>query len=103
MFIIRFVGFEFFFFSEMIRNGIPRFFLIQKWSGTEFRGFSHPKMVWDGTPKGFSLPRNGSERNFEVFLFRETSGILMELPTVPLCSVYRGTIFLSENGNPRLK
>ncbi len=34
--------------------------------------------------KGFSLPRNGSERNSEVFLFCETGGILIELPSVLL-------------------
>jgi hypothetical protein len=102
MFIIRFVGFKFFSLPKMIRNGIPRFFLFRKWFRTEFRGFSHPKMVWDGTSKGFSLPRNGSEQNSEVFLFRETSGIPTELPTVPSCSVFHGIIFLSENGNPSL-
>ncbi len=50
--------------------------------------------------KGFFLPRNGSERNSEVFLFRETGGIPTELPSVPSCFVFRGIIFLSENGNP---
>ncbi len=50
--------------------------------------------------KGFFLPRNSSERNSEIFLFRETGGIPTELPSAPSCFVFRGIIFLSENGNP---
>jgi hypothetical protein len=52
------------------------------------------------TSEGFSLPRNGSEQISEVFLFRKTGGIAMELPSVPPCSILRGIIFLLENGNP---
>ncbi len=91
---------EFFFLPKIVWNGIPKFsllkmvrkgipgFIIRKWFGTEFQGFS--------------LPRNGSERNSEVFLFRETGVIPKELPSVPSCFVFRGIIFLSENGNPSL-
>jgi hypothetical protein len=72
------------------------------------------EMVWNRTPRvtyslaingsewnseGFSLPRNDSERNSEGFLFRKTSGIPTELPSVPSCSVFRGNFFLLENGN----
>jgi hypothetical protein len=118
-----FVGFLF---QKMVRNVILKFFLFRKWFGiefrvfslpkmvgTEFQGFSLPKIVWNGIPKfflsengsewnfkSFSLPRNGLERNSEVFLFRETGGILTELQSVSSCSVFRGIIFLSENGNP---
>jgi hypothetical protein len=124
---------EVFSLQKMIQNVIPRFFLFQKWLGTEFQGFSHPKMVRNGIPgvflfremvhewnsegfsllrngsernsevfllrngleritKGFSLPSNGSERT-EVFLFRETGGILTELPYVLSCSAFCGIIF----------
>ncbi len=57
---------EFFFLPKMVRNGIPKFSLL--------------KMVRTGIPRsiknglewnGFSLPRNGSERNSEVLLFRK--------------------------------
>jgi hypothetical protein len=50
----------------MFQNGIPRYFLLQKWFRTEFRGFSHPKMVRNRIPWVF-LFRNGSERNSESF------------------------------------
>jgi hypothetical protein len=40
---------------------------------------------------------------FRGFLFRETGGILTELPSVPTCSEFRGIIFLSENGNPSVR
>ncbi len=50
----------------MIQTVILRFFLFQKWFGTEFQGFSHPKIVRNGIP--------------EVFLFREMvqNGILRD-------------------------
>ncbi len=94
----------------MVRNGIPSFFFFRKWFGTEFQSFLFWK--WFGKEfqgfiianvlewNGFSLPRNGSERNSEVFLFRETDGIPTELPSVPSCFIFRGIIFFSENGNP---
>jgi hypothetical protein len=119
---------------KMIQNGIPRFFLFQKWFGMEFRGFSHPKLVRNGIPwvflfqemvrneiprvflflemvwnkitkvfsseKWFGMELRGffsSEKrlvlNSEVFLFRETGRIPMELPSVPSCSAFRGIIF----------
>ncbi len=70
----------------MVWNGIPRFFS------------SKNGLEWNS--QGFSLPRNGSERNSKVFLLLETGGIPTELSSVPSCSVLRGIIFLSENGNP---
>ncbi len=44
---------EVFSIPKKIRNGIPRFFLLQKWFGTEFRGFSHPEMIRNGIPRVF--------------------------------------------------
>jgi hypothetical protein len=103
-----------FLFREIVQNGIPKFFSSEKWFGMEFRGFFSSEK-WFGTEfwgfsllrngsewnsEGFPLLRNGSERNSEVFLFRKTGGIPMELPSFPSCSVFRGIIFLSENGNP---
>jgi hypothetical protein len=90
---------EFFFLPQMVRNGIPKFSLLKMvWKGIPW--FYHSKMVWNGIPRVFFRPRNGSERNSEVFLFRETGGIPTELPSVPSCFVFRGKIFLSKNGNP---
>jgi hypothetical protein len=73
------------------------------------------KMVWnrfsivfssenhlDWNSKFFFSSENGSERNSEVFLFRETYRIPTELPFVLSCFVFRGIIFLLENGNPSL-
>jgi hypothetical protein len=84
----------------MAWNGLPKFSLLKmgrKGIGKEFQGFIIENgLEWNG----FSLPRNGSERNSEVFLFRETDGIPTELPSVPSCFVFCGIIFLSENGNP---
>jgi hypothetical protein len=57
----------------MVWNGIPRFFS------------SKNGLEWNS--QGFSLPRNGSERNFKVFLLLETGGIPTELSSVPSCSV----------------
>jgi hypothetical protein len=84
----------------MVQNGIQRVFLIREWFGTEFRGFSLQRNGSERNSDGFSLPINGSERNSEVFLLRETGGIPTELPSVLTCSIFRGIIFLSENGNP---
>jgi hypothetical protein len=58
------------------------------------------KNGFEQNSKGFSLQRNGSERNSEVFLFRETGRIPPELPSVLSCFVFRGIIYLSENGYP---
>jgi hypothetical protein len=96
----------------MVRNRIPSIFFFRKWFGTEFRSF----LLWkwfgkefqgfiiriglERNSKGFSLPRNGSERKSELFLVRETGGIPMELPSVSSSFVFRGIIFLLENGNP---
>ncbi len=111
------------------KNGLERIFkcfLFRKWFGMEFRVFfssencsernsevfssengleKNSKVLsfengLERNSKGFSLPRNGSERNSEVFPFRETGGIPKELPSVPSCFVFRGIIFLSEKGNP---
>jgi hypothetical protein len=88
----------------MVRNWIPSFpfffrkwfrteswsFLFWKWFGKDFQGFIiETGLEWNG----FSLPRNGSERNSEVFLFRGTDGIPTELPSIPSCFVFRGIIF----------
>ncbi len=89
--------FQFLFLPKMVRNGIPKFSLL-KMVGKEFQGF----IIENGLElNGFSLPINGLERNFEVFLFCETDGIPTELPPVPSCFVFREIIFLSENGNPK--
>ncbi len=79
----------------------------------EFRSFSHLKMVWNGIPRVFlfrEMVRNGIPRvcsfremvrnGIPVFLLLETGGIPTELLSVPSCSVLRGIICLSENGNP---
>ncbi len=104
--------FRSYFFSKNGSELNSEVFSLLKMVETEFRGFSFPKIVWnrisrfflsengsEQNSKNFSLPRNGLERNSEVFLFRETGGIPIELPSVPSCSVFRGIIFLSENGN----
>jgi hypothetical protein len=41
----------------------------------------------------FSLPRKGSERNSESFLFRGTAGIPSEIPICSGYSVFRGIFF----------
>jgi hypothetical protein len=110
-------------------NGLERIFkcfLFRKWLGMEFQvlfssenGLERNSEVFSSknslernskvlslenglerNSKGFSIQRNGSEWNSEVFLFRETGGIPIELPSVPSCFVFRGIIFLSEIGNP---
>ncbi len=52
---------KFFLLPEIIWNGIPKFFLFQKWFGMEFQGF-------------FSS-ENGSERNSKVFLIQKWFGM----------------------------
>jgi hypothetical protein len=82
------------------RNGIPSCFL--------FRG-----RVWNGIPRVcfyfcsternselLPLPRKGSERNSERFLFRGTAGIPSEILLCYVYSVFRGILFLSEIPNP---
>jgi hypothetical protein len=103
-------GFSSVFSSENGSEWNSEFFFFRKWFGTEFWSFLFWK--WFGKEfqsfiienglewNGFSLTRNGSERNSEVFLFCETDGILKELPSVPSCFVFCRIIFLSENGNP---
>ncbi len=80
------------FFREMVRNEIPRFFSSEKWFGTKFRGFSLSRNGLERNSEGFSLLRNGLELNSEVFLFCETGGIPTELMSVPSCSAFRGII-----------
>ncbi len=41
----------------MIRNGIPRFFLFRKLFGTDFRGFSLPKIVRNRIPRVFLIQK----------------------------------------------
>ena len=55
-------------------------------------------MQWNS--EHFYLPRNGSERNSESFLFRGTAGIPSELAICSVYSVFGGIIFLSEIANP---
>ncbi len=110
---------EVFSLPKMVLNGILRFFSSKNGSKRNSRGFSLPRngSEWNSEglslprngsegnskvsllrngleriSKGFSLPRNGSERT-EVFLFRETGGILTELLSVLSCSAFCGTIF----------
>jgi hypothetical protein len=100
--------FECFLFQELVRNGIPKFFLLRKWFGTEFRGFFSSKngseqiskvlLIPNGSErnsKSFSLLGNGSEQNSEVFLFSETGGIPTEMPPVSSCSVFRKNNFFA--------
>jgi hypothetical protein len=113
----------------MIQNRILRFFFIQKWFGTEFWGFDHPKMVWNAIPwvfhfgemvrngilfwgffssekwfrtkfREFSFPRNGLEGNSEVFLFCKTGRIPMELLSVPSCCQKMATLIHGESWLP---
>ncbi len=85
-------------------------FCSKKWFGTDFRVFSVPKIgsewnyevllfqKWFGTKvRGFSLPKNGSKRNSEGFSLSRNR---QNSDGNTICSVFRGIIFLSENGNP---
>jgi hypothetical protein len=82
--------------------------------------FSHPKMVWNGILRVFFFREMVQKRFPRVFLFQEMvlngiprffssekwfgtefRGVSLP-PSVPSCSVFRGIIFLSENGNPRV-
>jgi hypothetical protein len=104
-----------FLFCEMVWNGILRVFLFREnvWNGIS-SVFLYRELVWNGILRVFLFRenvRNGILRVFlfrelvrngipRVFLFRETGEIPTELLSVPSCSVFRGIIFLSENGNP---
>jgi hypothetical protein len=71
----------------MVRKGIPRvcFYFCSTERNSEL----------------FSLPRKGSERKSERFLFRGTAGIQSEITTICFVySVFRGIIFLSAIPNP---
>ncbi len=96
---------EVFSLPKMVRNGIPRFFSSKNGLEWNSEGLSLPRngseqnsevsLLRNGLErisKGFSLPRNGSERT-EVFLFRETGGILTELLSVLSCSAFCEIIF----------
>jgi hypothetical protein len=110
------------------RNGIPSCFSSAKWFGTEFRQFVSifvpqnripscllfrgrvrnriPRVCYyicstERNSELFPLPRKGSERNSERFLFRGTAGIPSEMIIGSVYSVFRGIIFLSEIPNPR--
>jgi hypothetical protein len=115
--------------AKMIQNGIPRFFLFQKWFGMEFQGFlSYKKWFrmefggffsskkWFGMEfPGFFLFREMVRKGIpRVFLFREMvrNGIpRFSLPQnmrssdgTVVCSVLfhiPRNNFLSENGNPK--
>jgi hypothetical protein len=104
--------FQVFSLPKLIRNGIPSFFSSENSSeqnsevSSSENGLKRNSKVlsfkngFEQISKGFSLQRNGSEWNSEVFLFRETGRIPTELPPVLSCFVFRGLIYLSENGNP---
>jgi hypothetical protein len=77
------------------KNGLEwifKCFLIRKWFRIEFRVFSSEngsernsmvlsfENVWNEIPRVFLFQEMG--RNSEVFLFRETGGIPLELPSV---------------------
>jgi hypothetical protein len=105
--------FECFLFRELVHNEIPKFFLFQKWFGTEFRGFfssenglernsegfSRLKIVGKGIPRVFlsqEMVRNGIPRFFLPRNRRNSDG-------TAACSVlfhFPRNTFLSENGNP---
>jgi hypothetical protein len=57
-------------------------------------------MEWNS--EHFYLPRNGSERNSESFLFRGTAGIPSELTICSGYSVFRVIIIFAEIANPSL-
>jgi hypothetical protein len=82
-----------FFSSENYSEWNSEVFFFQKWFRTEFRGFSHPKMVQNGIPR--------------VFLFRETvrNGILRVflLREMVQNGIPRGLLFreMVQNGIPR--
>jgi hypothetical protein len=84
----------------MIQNGISRFFLFQKGFGTEFRGFSHPKMVWNGILSVFLFRETLRNRIPRVFLFREM--VRNKIPRVFSSKKWFGTefwgFFLPRNG-----
>ncbi len=109
------------------RKGVPSCFSSAEWFGTEFRQFVSifvPRnripscfffcgRVWsrilrvcfyfcstERNSEFFSLPRKGSERNSERFLFRGTAGIPSEMINCSVCSVFHRIIFLSEIPNP---
>jgi hypothetical protein len=94
-------------------NRIDSMFLSETCFGTEFRAFasifSHGTESREffffaerfGTEfREFSVPRNGSERDSESFLFHGTAGIPPEQTNCSVYSVFRGQIFLSEISNP---
>jgi hypothetical protein len=60
-----------FLFCEMVRNGILSIFI--------FRGMVLNNSTKLQSSECFSLPQNGTQRNSERFLFRETDRILKEL------------------------
>jgi hypothetical protein len=69
----------------------------------EFLGFSHLKMVWNGIPRVFlfrEMVRNGIPKLFSYSKQAEFRRNCRLFRLVPSCSVLRGIIFLSENGNP---
>ncbi len=87
-------------------NRIDSMFLSETCFGMELREFASIFVPWYRTPRffssaerfrtefpEFSVPRNGSERNSESFLFRGTAGIPPELTKCSVYSVFRGIIF----------
>jgi hypothetical protein len=80
---------ELFFLPVKCSEGNSETLLLFLFNGPEFRVFS--------------LPRKGSERNFEGFLFRGTTGISSEITFCSVYSVFRGISFWSEIPNPTYK
>jgi hypothetical protein len=115
-------------FCEMHRKGIPNIFifgtrlrrsesfsLLRTWFGTNSESFNLPRMVRKKSQSSeyFSLLRNGLELNSELFIVRRTARTRILSLSIPrnwrnsegmnqisICSVFRGIIFFSENGNP---
>ncbi len=98
-----------FLFRGMVRNGIPKACFYFCFTKGILGIFFHRMHVRNGfqrvcffllhctvvhNSEHFSLPRNGSERNSENFLFRETGRIPPEQTNCSLYSDFRGIICL---------
>jgi hypothetical protein len=95
-------GTKFWEFTTIIvpRNGMLSWFLFRWMVWNRIPSVCFYFCSTDPNSELFSLPRNGSERNSESFLFRGTAAIPPEETNCSVYSVFRGIIFLSEIANP---
>ncbi len=84
------------------RYGIPSCFLFHWGFGREFREFASIFVSTERNSELFSLPRKGSERNSESFLFCGTAGIPSENNNLFRLFRVPRNYFLSEIPNRRL-